>query len=173
MVLWFISDLHFYHKNIIKLTNRPYSSIEEMHESFIKQWNEKVDSLDVVYLLGDVSFGSLNQTVNILERLNGEKHLIVGNHDTHFLKHPEFKECFYSVEKYKETKIEDMTICLSHYPMLNWYSQRKGGWMLHGHTHGTLKHDVTPTNRIMDVGVDTGQFLYSVADIKQHFSKFD
>lgn len=172
MELYFTSDLHFGHKNIIDFCKRPFSDVNEMNQFIIDEWNKKVSDLDVVYLLGDVSFVSVNKTCNLLDQLKGEKYLIIGNHDKHFMKSDRFKDCFYGVYDYRELFIKDnLNICLSHYPMSNWYNQRKGAWMLHGHTHGTRNHEVTPTNKILDVGYDTGHFLYSVEDIAAYFEK--
>ena len=171
MATFFTSDIHFGHKNIITFCNRPFVDVHEMNSVIISKWNQKVSQDDEVYLLGDISFVSVNKTVALLDQLNGTIHLIVGNHDKHLLVSDKFKSRFANIANYHEFKRDDLTICLSHYPMTNWYNQRKGGWMLHGHTHGTLKHVVTSGNKIMDVGYDTGHFLYSYDDIEAHFQK--
>ena len=171
MELYFTSDLHFGHKNIIDYCKRPFSDVNEMNQFIIDEWNKKVTDMDVVYLLGDISFASVNKTIELHNQLNGTIHLIVGNHDKHLLKSDKFKSRFANVCNYHEFEHNGITICLSHYPMTNWYNQRKGGWMLHGHTHGTMKHVVTAGNKIMDVGYDTGHFLYSYADIEDCFQK--
>ena len=80
-MIYFISDTHFWHRNIIKYTKRPFETVEQMNEHIIKCWNEVVSPDDVVYHLGDFSFGSSEQVANIIERLNGKIILIMGNHD--------------------------------------------------------------------------------------------
>ena len=82
--MYITSDLHFYHKNIIKYCpkSRPFSCEEEMNEIIVKNWNDKIGKNDSVYILGDVSFGKPSATIQLLNRLNGRKKLIVGNHDT-------------------------------------------------------------------------------------------
>lgn len=83
---YYISDLHFYHKNMLnKLDCRNFKNIEEMNKFMIKQWNEKVKKNDEVVVLGDFSFGNYNDTLKIINQLNGKIFLIKGNHDHHFL----------------------------------------------------------------------------------------
>lgn len=81
MKRWIISDMHFGHKNIINLEKRPFSSLEEMDEAIINNWNSTVDKLETVYVLGDVSFYNMEKTKEIINKLNGYKILIMGNHD--------------------------------------------------------------------------------------------
>ena len=68
MNTFFISDLHFFHKNIIKYSNRPFSSVEEMNESLIKEWNYIVKPNDVIYNLGDFCFSDIEKLESILSR---------------------------------------------------------------------------------------------------------
>jgi calcineurin-like phosphoesterase family protein len=80
MTIFFTSDLHFGHENIIKYCGRPWSNVQEMNEALITNWNSRVQPGDTVYLLGDFAMG---QKSNILfrKRLNGKIILIRGNHD--------------------------------------------------------------------------------------------
>ena len=64
-MIYFIADPHFGHENILKLCDRPFSSVEEMDELLIRRWNETVSDEDTVYLLGDL--GDLSGKV-LLER---------------------------------------------------------------------------------------------------------
>lgn len=78
-----IADLHLGHENIIKYCNRPFKDINQMNETIIKNWNDKVSNEDLVYILGDFSVKyDQEKTQNILSRLNGRKVLVMGNHDT-------------------------------------------------------------------------------------------
>jgi calcineurin-like phosphoesterase family protein len=79
--VYFISDLHFFHNNIIKYENRPFCSVEEMNREIIKRWNNTVSKSDRVFVLGDISFSSFAETEQVVRSLNGIKHLIMGNHD--------------------------------------------------------------------------------------------
>ena len=81
MTVYFSSDTHFNHKNILKYTNRPFSSIEEHDEGMIKNWNDTVGPEDEIYFLGDFSLGSTDNAMAALRRLHGRKHLIWGNHE--------------------------------------------------------------------------------------------
>ena len=76
-----IADMHFNHNNIIKYCNRPFENVQEMNEYIISKWNEDVSKNDIIYVLGDVGFGSTENLGNIINRLNGNKILILGNHD--------------------------------------------------------------------------------------------
>lgn len=81
---FFISDMHFNHANIIKYCNRPFSNVEEMNETIISNWNKTVSNEDTIYVLGDVGlFVPLSQEIvrNLIDKLNGKKYLICGNHD--------------------------------------------------------------------------------------------
>ena len=81
--VWIISDTHWQHYNMIhKFKTRPFSTVEEMDEALIDNWNSVVKPGDKVYHLGDVTFGNKeNYIENIHKKLNGKKRLIVGNHD--------------------------------------------------------------------------------------------
>ncbi|MDD5972447.1 MAG: metallophosphoesterase family protein, partial [Spirochaetales bacterium] len=79
----YISDLHFFHESLLNnLDNRPFSSVEDMNEFMVAKWNEKVKSRDEVFVLGDLSFGNVEETTRILNRLKGKITLIAGNHDS-------------------------------------------------------------------------------------------
>ncbi len=78
MTVWFTSDTHFAHRNVIEFCKRPFASIEEMDEEIIRRWNERVEPGDRVYHLGDFAFGDHDP---YLSRLNGMKNLVIGNHD--------------------------------------------------------------------------------------------
>lgn len=75
------ADLHFFHKNIIRYENRPFSDVEDMNRQLIQNWNRVVKKEDIVYVLGDVSFAGTKATREIVTQLNGRKMLIMGNHD--------------------------------------------------------------------------------------------
>jgi calcineurin-like phosphoesterase family protein len=76
----FTSGLHFNHEAILRLSNgRPFGTIGQMNERLIRLWNATVSKQDVVYIVGDLGFGNRDALGSIVERLQGEKHLILGN----------------------------------------------------------------------------------------------
>lgn len=81
---WFTADLHLGHASIIEHCDRPFRTLDEMHETIIARWNERVASDDTVWLLGDVALGDREQTLPLVRRLNGHKRLVAGNHDLCF-----------------------------------------------------------------------------------------
>lgn len=171
-MIWFSSDPHFGHKNIIKYSNRPFSNEDEMDEALIKNWNTKVDPGDTVYVLGDLSFRDAQRTTNILYRLNGDIKFCWGNHDKVVKNSPtliqrRFSEVrdYYEL-KFKQTDGTDNIIVMSHYPMVVWNKAHRGSWMLHGHSHGNLKYPMKA--KIMDVGVDPqNYFPISIVDVEK------
>ncbi len=81
MNTYVISDTHFNHENVIRYSNRPYTSVEEMNEALIANWNSVVKPEDVVICLGDFALGNKDDIPDIVARLNGVKILVRGNHD--------------------------------------------------------------------------------------------
>ena len=79
--IWLIGDTHFCHRNIIKYCGRPFDSIEKMNEALISNWNKVVKRDDRVFMLGDFALCSKDKIIEIGQKLNGRKILILGNHD--------------------------------------------------------------------------------------------
>jgi calcineurin-like phosphoesterase family protein len=173
-MIWFTSDLHFGHANVIRYGKRPFANPEEMDAEIVKRWNDLVSLGDEVWVLGDVSFHKPIVTYGLLHQLHGKKHLVRGNHDRHMKQ--QVLDCFSSVQDYKELKVElsppfDVTnrdgtpgkqrIVLSHYPLASWNAMHHGSWHLHGHSHGNYRPgrpDALNNGRILDVGVDVHNF---------------
>lgn len=84
MNTFFIADTHFGDEAILRYEKRPFSSVEEMDQEMIRRWNEVVGDEDLVFHLGDVSSYGKEKTKEILSRLRGKKHLVLGNHDLDF-----------------------------------------------------------------------------------------
>ena len=78
---YYISDLHIGHDNAIKYDGRPFADINEMNNTIIANWNDRVQHDDTVYILGDFIWGKENEWQPIVEMLSGNKVLIRGNHD--------------------------------------------------------------------------------------------
>lgn len=81
MTVFYTSDLHIGHANIIRLSNRPFRDVDHMNWSIVNNWNSIVDADDTVWILGDLALGSIVDSMAIVEKLNGKKNLIPGNHD--------------------------------------------------------------------------------------------
>jgi calcineurin-like phosphoesterase family protein len=130
-----------------------------MNETMVNNWNSLVGKQDTVYHLGDFSFCP-NQYFT--EKLNGNIILITGNHDKDVN-----KKCFAAVHKsYYETKIEEIPITMCHYAMKVWNKSHYGAFMLHGHSHNSLKED--PNALSFDVGVDAWKYYpVSFEQVKQ------
>ncbi|MCZ2224280.1 MAG: metallophosphoesterase [Chitinophagales bacterium] len=152
--IWVTSDTHYNHINIIKYCDRPFSSVEEMNEKMIENYNNLVKIEDEVYFLGDFSFFQLRETLDLLKRLNGYKHLILGNHDkviTKNLKAFQGTPYFSSIDNYKEIKIGEQVIVLFHFGQRVWNKSHYSSWHLYGHSHNNLP----PHGKSVDVGVDS------------------
>jgi len=154
--VWFTSDIHFFHKNILKFCPRPYSSVEEMNESIIEYWNSTVSRRDLIYVLGDFSFSNQTDTEEVLSRLSGNIHLILGNHDQVIRDNTRLHKYFDSISYYKEIKRGGPKVCMMHYPMREWNGMQYGSYHLYGHVHGSLPG----VGRSMDVGVDTNNMQF-------------
>ena len=149
---YFTSDTHFDHKNIVNFMDRQSNTVEEMNELMIERWNAKVRPGDVVYHVGDFSFGSKAKILEVIDRLNGQIHLIFGNHDSKIRDTAELRAKFTSTDHFKSVKLDGHMISMFHAPILEWPWMERGCIHLHGHTHGSL---VTTDCRRIDVGVDT------------------
>lgn len=153
-MIYFTSDTHFFHNNIIRFCNRPYSSVEEMNEDLITRWNNVVQPEDEVYHLGDVGLGSPKKLTSILQRLNGKIYLIKGNHEKAALRSSnadrfEWVKDYYTM--WQEVEGKKQFIVLFHYPIVSWHRAHYNSWMLFGHTHNNYQPEYGKT---MDVGVD-------------------
>lgn len=151
MSIWFTSDTHFGHKRIIELANRPFTSVEEMDEKMIERWNWRVGRGDIVYHLGDFAFADHTP---YLRRLNGQKWLVLGNHD--HSNRVKKADGWYSIDKLLHVKhIDDTPLVLCHYAMRVWNRSHYGAIHLYGHSHGNLPGD----SQSCDVGVDCWDFF--------------
>lgn len=176
--IWFTSDTHYHHKNIVRGTTswdlsrldgsshvsvRNFHTLEQHNEALVDNINEVVAKGDVLYHLGDWSFGGEDKICQFYEQLHCENiHLILGNHDHHIERNPN-RYPFLSVQHYKEITIAKQQFILSHYAFRVWNHHHKGSIHLYGHSHGSLPQ---LENRSMDVGVDTNNLMpYNINDI--------
>lgn len=153
MKTWFTADLHLSHKRIIEFSKRPFTDMDEMDRILIENWNAKISHSDTVWFLGDFSFADTEKGQRQLDRLNGIKHLIIGNHDKTAVR----LNGWASQSNLKEIKVEGQNIVLCHYAMRVWNKSHYGVWSLYGHSHGSLPDD--PTALSIDVGVDCHNYM--------------
>lgn len=168
--IFFTSDVHFGHKNIIRYSNRPFNSVTDMNETLIRNWNSVVPENGVVYSLGDFAFSKIEEVESILHRLNGRIYMISGNHDEVITRNARRILDTNKVVKivpYWEIKHNGQDICLFHYGCRVWNKSHRGSWLLFGHSHGSLP----PYGKSVDVGVDstyvTGKAPYMPLSFEQ------
>lgn len=163
--VFFTSDTHFNHANIIRYCQRPFKDTAEMNETLIANWNRTVGNDDIVFHLGDFCLGGAAEWTQMLDRLNGRIYLILGNHDLKNIRQG-FIDRFEHVAMQMRIEVGKKKIYLSHYPFLCFEGGYKTDvWQLFGHVHtrssntgidaGRLQH-LYPTQ--FDVGVDNNNF---------------
>jgi len=159
---FYTSDNHFFHRKIIQYQDRPFSTVEEMNDEMIVKWNKKVKPEDNVYILGDFALTSGINANELLQKLNGRKHLIKGNHDYGFLNDKDFDHSlFVWIKSYEMIEDAGRSIVLFHYPIASWNKQHYSSLHFYGHIHNNAK---TPHPLMLDlknafnVGVDVNDF---------------
>ena len=133
---------------------RPFTSTEEMDEAMVERWNSVVGPNDTVYHLGDVVIN--RKSLQILNRLNGDKVLIRGNHD--IFRDTEYNMYFRELRAYHVMN----GLILSHIPV-HPESLGRFGTNIHGHLHANR------VKKIRGVNAKTGELLYSDEnDVRYH-----
>jgi calcineurin-like phosphoesterase family protein len=188
MNIWFTSDNHFWHANVIKYCDRPFASVEEMNEAMIRNWNEVVKPEDTVYCLGDFSL-AFRPIEAYSMRLNGTKYLVPGNHDfchSYHKKARNLEKRKEWIQKYtswgwivlpEQTTLDIpgvATVNMCHHPYRlvepyedkyeKWRPKDDGRWLICGHVHEKWK----VVDRMINVGVDQWGFKpVSIEEIKK------
>jgi len=158
----YLADTHFGHVNIVNLCNRPFSSVGEMDDYMVRQWNEALAPSDLVYHLGDFAYRADPERIRaIFGRLNGRKKLILGNHDLDKKGRPLkwLLDLAWDGEPTPmiETNDNGELVVLCHYPLRSWRGSARGSWHFYGHCHGN-----TPgIGRSRDVGVDVSDVAFT------------
>lgn len=157
-MIYFTSDLHLGHENVIKFENRPFSNADEMNRVLIANYNSVVQPNDTVYILGDLTYRIPSDEANrIISQLNGRKTLIKGNHDKKY-----DESLFEEITLYKEIKWDGNNFILMHYPFMEWNKMYHGSYHLHGHIHSDSSYNYKNAQenvRRYDVGVDANNFF--------------
>ena len=177
--LWFTSDTHYNHANICSSTTqwsdpvtiREFKSLEHMNAHLVGNINELVGQDDILFHLGDWSFGGFEQIQKFRDQIVCKNiHLILGNHDHHIGNNKEeVQSLFSSVNKYLDlivkwnvgTPLQDEArFALMHFPIASWDNMARGAIHLHGHVHFEADKRIG-LGKMMDVGVD-GNRLYPI-----------
>ena len=139
--LFYIADTHFGHGNILRFDGRPFSSVAQMEDVIVQNWNRTVTDKDDVYILGDFCWGKADDWLRLLKLLRGRKTLITGNHD--LKRFPaEVRNRLCDVKDYKEIIDDGRKIILCHYPILFYrLSYVENVWHFHGHTHAVTQEE--------------------------------
>lgn len=169
--IYFTSDTHFGHENIIRFCNRPFNSIEEHDKTLIDNWNSIISPDDTVFHLGDFAFGGYPFWKTIREQLNGHIILIIGNHDWKNLTAGS-KSLFDECVSQARISINGQIVYLNHFPFLCFshsdpkYYGKDYSIQLFGHIHSGPNATGTDTSRSSilyptqyDVGVDNNNFM--------------
>jgi len=193
--LWFVGDTHYWQKNIVygesvwpskETSTRRFDTVQEMSRHLVAQMNKYVGENDILFHLGDWSFGGAENIWNFRKQLKVKKiHFIPGNHDHHIKnniilpnvrrihpysanledgepisgEYPDYVEAEYifeTVNDYLDIEIDKLNVSLLHYPMESWNYRHGKSIHLHGHTHSNLREKY---NRL-DVGIDNAFKLY-------------
>lgn len=156
--LWFTSDEHYGHENILRFCSRPFKNIYENIDVLVKNHNSVVPKSARVYHLGDMFWRTLplKTALDIVHSLNGQHYYIWGNHDQLMQGNNILREAFVWCKDIEFLEYQKQKIMLCHYAMRTWRNSHRGSWQLYGHTHGGLPEDKSLS---FDVGVDAWNFM--------------
>jgi len=178
---YYTSDLHIGHDFVAG--TRGFKDADEMDSFMVDSWNAVVRDRDHVWVLGDVTAGGFNDRhIEVLDALNGTKHLVSGNHDKchpmHRNAHVQAKKymrCFDTVQSVAEHRIDGRRVLLSHFPYTGdhyeadryeqWRLRDEGGFLLCGHVHSAWQ--IAPGGRVWNVGQDFQGAPVSEREVKQ------
>ena len=170
MTVWFTSDLHLGHANIIRYSSRPFPDVEAMNRALVDGWNDVVEPTDEVWVLGDFALGVIGTTLPLAGQLHGRKYLLSGNHDRCWSGHGARAEPW--VQRYRDAGFQEVhqgqlefevagtDVLACHFPYTGdshdqdrYVEARpvdRGQWLVHGHVHERWRQ----RGRMINVGVD-------------------
>ena len=188
--LYFVSDSHFSHSNICSATTqwkdagdtvRQFSSLEQMNRTIVDNINAVVGENDILFHLGDWSFGGFEQIEKFRSQLVCKNiHIVLGNHDHHIERNKDgIQSLFSSVNSFiphllvkreiegSKGMMERFGFCVFHYPIASWIDMNSGVIHLHGHVH-LPKHLKLGKGRSLDVGMDGNDMKpYSLDEVME------
>lgn len=161
--IWFMSDLHYNHQNILRINQKTrgdrFETIEEMNQYIIDELIAKVDPSDYVFDLGDLIWKERSEDIQTISAILPVKsYRVLGNHDGTNL--GAWGKCWMGVYDLLDLIIkyrgEDIRLTLSHYPILDWNHRYRGSWNIHGHCHGSIDALNNKSGELrLDVGFDS------------------
>ena len=175
-MIYYISDTHFGHANIIRLCSRPFDSVEEMDRVIMENWNSRVSDDDDIYVLGDVMFRNTKPPEDYLSRLKGRKHLIIGNHDRSWMNVCDASRYFETVDNLLYIVDEGRQVVLCHYPMMTWPHVTKS-CMVFGHIHNNTDAQYWPliemSEQMLNAGVEVNGYMpVTLEELTAYNAKF-
>lgn len=183
--LWFMSDLHYNHENVIKFNRRPFENVKEMNWYIEQELITKVGPGDILFDMGDLFWKTDETTMKNVISLASPKewYKILGNHDNYNVYRKSYIGTLFTllsdileINVDHEGRNYKLTLC--HYPMISWNGKARGTLMIHGHCHGNIDNiNTESTDLRVDVGFDgalakkTGSFLISFEDILEYMKE--
>ena len=161
-MIYYTSDLHFGHRNVISFDKRPFADIDEMDQCLINNWNARIRPEDTVYILGDFCYKGGRATKWYLQQLKGRKVLIVGNHDGKTLQDSETMKYFEDARPMMHVTDGDKQICLCHFPIAEWNGYYHGSWHIYGHIHNR-KNETYEFMRTREKALNAGCMINNYA----------
>ncbi len=169
-MIYFTSDQHFEHYNIINICNRPFSNTADMNSRLVNGWNSVVSKNDVVYQLGDFTLKGKKYAEDFFSQLNGRIKVLSNpwHHDSDWITKTNdyISRSGYKIELLPPMAVLEFpeyggsgfsqAVVLCHYPLAQWDRKHYGSWHLHGHSHG--KYIYPENDFAYDVGVDNNNF---------------
>ena len=175
--IFFSSDQHFGHRNVVKFCNRPYADEKEMGKALIENWNNVVGPDDIIVTMGDFFWFNDSQSIKkVVNQLNGTIYMVLGNHD----KKESFRRCdpekliildgishiFLRCEDENRWYEKTFEIVCCHYPLMTWSHRDRGAINLFGHIHSGWMRSCDDYDQMLplwrgqqlDVGVDNQNF---------------
>lgn len=183
--LWFMSDLHYNHENVIKFNRRPFENVKEMNWHIEQELITKVGPGDILFDMGDLFWKTDETTMKNVISLASPKewYKILGNHDNYNVYRKSYIGTLFTLlsdilEINVDHEGRNYRLTLCHYPMISWNGKARGTLMIHGHCHGNIDNiNTESTDLRVDVGFDgilakkTGSFLIGFEDILEYMKE--
>ena len=179
--IFFTSDTHYGHTNICRgISNwrdvdgnvpvnqtRDFKTLDHMNDVIVESISSVVGQNDILFHLGDFSFGGFENIEEFRNRIYCKNiHLVLGNHDHHIERNKgDIQRLFSSVNQYLKLSVSEYDFILMHYPIASWHNMNSGVIHLHGHVHLPPNKKLS-AGKAMDIGVDgNGMMPYSLNEI--------